>query len=68
MLDLTVGLAGVEGRETGPSGTSVEASESTTWSSLNTSKSNVVETDSIFWRTTDPGVTIGELRRQGRQV
>lgn len=43
MLDLTVGLPGVGGRETGPSWTPVWVTESITWSLITTRKSNVVE-------------------------
>ena len=43
MLALAVGLAGVGGRETGLSGTSVWETESITWSLITTNKSNVVE-------------------------
>ena len=49
MLDLTVGLAGVGGRETGLSGTSVWETESITWSLRYERNSNAVERRSCFW-------------------
>lgn len=68
MLDLTVGLPGVGGRETGPSGTSVWETESITWALLTTRKSSVVECGCGLLEAADPGMKIGEPRKQGRQV
>ena len=68
MLDLTVGLAGLGGRETGLSGTSVWETESITWSLRTTSKSNVVEARFGLLEGRDRGVRIGEPRRQGQHA